>query len=78
MKHTIGFAFILAGFLVLTACNLPTIKTSWSKPGAQPGEFERDQADCEVDKGISGLGGQAGFDVCMKQKGWFLIEETVP
>jgi hypothetical protein len=76
MKHTIGFLIIL-GFLVMTACNLPTIKTSWSKPGAQAGEFERAQAECEVDQGITGLGGQSGFDVCMKRKGWFLIEETV-
>ncbi|MDT7040795.1 hypothetical protein [Candidatus Nitronereus thalassa] len=75
MKHSIGFIIIVTGYLTMTACNLPTIQTSWSKPGAQPGEFERDQAECEVDQGITGLGGQAGFDVCMKRKGWFLIEE---
>jgi len=36
------------------------------------------QAICEVDQGQPGLGGQAGFEVCMKRKGWFLIEETTP
>jgi len=61
----------------MTACSLPTVKTSWSKPGAQPGEFERAQAACEQDQGMAGLQGQSGFDVCMKRKGWFLIEETV-
>jgi len=77
MKHTIRIFLVSTGLLV-TACSLPTVQTSWSKPGAQPGEFERDQAECEQDQGITGLSGQAGFEVCMQQRGWFLIEETVP
>lgn len=75
MKHTIFFLMI--GTMLIAACSLPTIQTSWSKPGAQAGEFERAQSKCEEDQGIAGLGGQAGFDVCMKKEGWFLIEETV-
>lgn len=69
--------FILTGAIFITACSIPTIETSWSKPGAPPGEFEKAEAICEEDQGIAGLSGDAGFDVCMKQKGWFLIEETV-
>ncbi len=76
MKHAL-FLFIL-GTVFTAACSLPTVQTSWSKPGAQPGEFERAQAECEEDQGITGLRGQAGFDVCMKRKGWFLIEEPAP
>jgi len=77
MTHRFYFP-LLIGALFMTACSLPTVKTSWSKPGAPPGEFERVQAICEVDQGQPGLGGQAGFEVCMKRKGWFLIEETTP
>ena len=76
MKHTLFF-LIIVGIMFTAACSLPTIQTSWSKPGAQHGEFERAQEECEVDQGITGLGGQAGVDVCMQKKGWFLIEETV-
>ncbi len=75
MKNTLFFLMI--GTMFTAACSLPIIQISWSKPGAQPGEFERAQAECEEDQGITGLRGQAGFDSCMKQKGWFLIEETV-
>ncbi len=76
MTHKFYFPIVI-GAMLITACSLPTVQTSWSKPGAQPGEFERDQAICEEDLGQAGLQGQAGFDVCMKRKGWFLIEETV-
>lgn len=76
MKHTMLFP-ILLGTILFTACSLPTVKTSWSKPGASPDEFERAQAYCEVEQGEAGLQGDAGFEVCMKRKGWFFIEETV-
>jgi len=72
MKRTLFF-FIIVGTMFTAACSLPTIQTSWSKPGAQHGEFERAQAKCEEDLGVAGLGGQAGFDVCMKRKGWFRV-----
>ena len=75
MKNEIRL--IVIGTLLATACSLPTIKTSWSKPGAQPGEFKRAKVKCEQDPGLTGLGDDAGFEVCMKRKGWFLIEETV-
>ena len=67
---------VVAGTLFATACSLQTVKTSWSQPGAYPGEFKRAKTACEQDLGMAGLGGDSGFQVCMKQKGWFLIEET--
>ena len=75
MKNRIHI--IIIGTLLATACSISNIKTSWSKPGAQPGEFEEVSAKCEQDRGMAGLGGDANFQVCMKQNGWFLIEETV-
>jgi len=63
--------------LLLMGCGLPMIKTSWSKPGAQPGEYERDHAACDQDTGQPGLQHGASYDVCMQRKGWFLIEERV-
>ena len=76
MKQTIFF--FLAGTILTTACSIPTIQTSWSKPGAQPGEFERDHRACEDDQSLTGLSNQGNFQVCMKKKGWFFIEEPVP
>ena len=69
--------FLAIGILLTLACSLQTLNTSWSKPGAQPGEHERAQAECDSDKGMSGLSEQTEFEVCMKQKGWFLIEEAI-
>ena len=77
MKNTMYFIFV--GILLVTACSLPIVKTSWSKPGAQPGEFERTQADCWEEAGqvmLAGLSEQARFDTCMEQEGWFLIQEN--
>ena len=71
---------IAIGILLTSACSLPTLKTSWSKPGAQPGEHKRAVADCWEDAGqvnLAGLSEQARFDTCMEQKGWFLIQETM-
>ena len=62
--------------LGMTGC-ATQVKTSWSKPGAAPGEFERVSAECENDPGITGLKGYAGYQVCMKKHGWFLIEESM-
>ena len=67
---------ILTATLIL-GCTLPMVKTSWSKTGAQPGEFKRDSVICDEDQGRTGLGLAAAFDVYMQQKGWFLIEEPV-
>ena len=67
----------LIWFTGWAGCSMPMMKTSWSKPGAQPGEFERDSSYCEQDQGVTGLGHGAGYDVCMQKKGWFLIEERV-
>lgn len=67
---------MLAATLIL-GCGFPMIKTSWSKPGAQPGEYERDHATCDHDPGKEGMGQAASHDVCMQRKGWFLIEERV-
>ena len=62
--------------LAITACTMPNVKRSWSKPGAAPGEFERVSAECENDPGMTGLKGYASYQVCMKKHGWYLIEET--
>ena len=63
--------------LLLLGCSIPMVKTSWSKPGAHPGEYERDNEICSQDPGQTGLGHGASYDVCMQKKGWFLIEEQV-
>lgn len=64
--------------LGITACGMTKVQTSWSKPGAAPGEFERVSAECDNDPGMAGLKGDASYQVCMKKHGWFLIEEPVP
>ena len=71
-------ACTLAVLAVISGCGMPTIQTSWSKPGAAPGEFERVSATCENDPGMAGLKGDASYQVCMKRHGWFLVEEPVP
>ncbi len=63
--------------LGITACRMTKVQTSWSKPGASPGEFERVSAECDNDPGMAGLKGNASYQVCMKKHGWFLIEEPV-
>ncbi len=63
--------------LGITACGMTKVQTSWSKPGASPGEFERVSAECDNDPGMAGLKGDASYQVCMKKHGWFLIEEPV-
>ncbi len=70
------FACTLA-LLGITACGMTKVQTSWSKPGAAPGEFERVSAECDNDPGMAGLKGDASYQVCMKKHGWFLIEEPV-
>ena len=67
---------ILATTLIL-GCGIPRIKTTWSKPGASPEEFERDSEECSQDPGRAGLGHDAAYEVCMQKKNWFLIEEPV-
>ncbi len=75
MKH-LSVTMIISMSLLL-GCTFPLVKTSWSKPGAQPGEFKRNSVICEQDPGRTGLGPDAAFVVCMQGKGWFLIEEPV-
>lgn len=70
-------ACTLAVIGMMNGCGVPQIKTSWSKPGATQGEFERVNAECENDMGMTGLKGDAGYQVCMKRHGWLLIEEPV-
>lgn len=64
--------------LGIAACGMPKVQTSWSKPGASPGEFERVSTECDNDPGMAGLKGDASYIVCMQKHGWFLIEEPVP
>lgn len=67
----------LVALAIMSGCGTTQVKTSWSKPGASPDEFERVSAECENDPGITGLKGYASYQVCMKKHGWFLIEEPV-
>ncbi len=76
MKHLTGIgARAVVACALMAGCACTPVRTSWSKPGAPPGEFERVSALCEQDRGITGLKGDAGYDVCMQQHGWFLIQE---
>ncbi len=63
---------------LIGGCAFTPVHTSWSKPGAPQGEFERVSATCENDRGMAGLKGSADYDICMKQHGWFLINEPAP
>ena len=70
----IGILTVALGGLI-GGCAFTPVHTSWSKPGASPDEFERVSAVCETDRGMTGLKGEADYDVCMQQHGWFLIKE---
>ena len=78
MNHQgVAFVFGFLMFMIMSCEMIPTVQTTWSKPGAQPGDFERDKAACEEDLGLTGLRGTASFEVCMQRKGWTLVEEPV-
>ena len=78
MKNLIRLSACAVAILALiSGCGMTKVKTSWSKPGAAPGEFERVSAECENDPGRTGLKAYASYQVCMKRHGWFLIEEPV-
>ncbi len=77
MENLIRLSVWTLVVLGITGCAMPKVQTSWSKPGAAPGEFERVSAECENDPGMAGLKGAASYEVCMKRHGWFLIEESV-
>ena len=70
-------ACTLAVLGIMSGCGMTKVQTSWSKPGAPPGEFERVSVKCEDDPGMAGLKGDASYTVCMQKHGWFLIEEQV-
>ena len=70
-------AWTLAVLGIMSGCAMTKVQTSWSKPGAPPGEFERVSVKCEDDPGMAGLKGSASYEVCMQKHGWFLIEEPM-
>ncbi len=74
IKRSTGVLAILG---IMGGCGITNVQTSWSKPGAAPGEFERVSAECENDPGMAGLRGAASYEVCMQKHGWFLIEESM-
>lgn len=78
IRNLIRLLACTLALLGITACGMTKVQTSWSKPGAAPGEFERVSAECDNDPGMAGLKGDASYQVCMKKHGWFLIEEPVP
>ncbi len=72
-------------FFNLLAC---APKLYWAKPGAQPGDFDRDVVECRRElAGAQGKGfspsslnpaygiPQSAVDQCMGQKGWYLAEK---
>ena len=75
-------AIILIIFFSLTACSS---KMYWAKPGAKPGDFDRDVVECR--KTLAGANGggvslnpaygipQSAIDQCLGQKGWYLAEK---
>jgi hypothetical protein len=71
--------------LSLSAC---AHKLYWAKPGAQPGDFDRDVVECK--RALAGAQGrgfspsslnpaygipQSAVDQCMGQKGWYLADK---
>lgn len=56
----------------------------WAKPGAEPGDFDRDVIDCRRSLATGSGGGllnpvigipQSEVDLCLSKKGWFLAEK---
>ena len=77
--------FILLFALILPSCSSPQY---WAKPGAKPGDFDRDLVDCKRTLAGSQGGGfsaaalnpaygipQSAVDQCMGQKGWYLADK---
>ena len=77
--------FFLATGFSLNACG-PELY--WAKPGAKPGDYDRDVIDCK--RALAGSQGrgfspsslnpaygipQSAVDQCMGQKGWYLAEK---
>ena len=71
--------------LSLTSCSS---KLYWAKPGAQPGDFDRDVVECRRDLAAAhgrefspaslnpAIGiPQSAIDQCLGQKGWYLAEK---
>ena len=80
----LGFLIFLFGFL-LPSCSSPQY---WAKPGAKPGDYDRDVVDCKRTLAGSQGGGfssaslnpaygipQSAVDQCMGQKGWYLADK---
>ncbi len=81
---TLSVFFLVIGFSLM-ACSSPQY---WAKPGAKPGDFDRDVVDCKRTLAGSQGGGfspsslnpaygipQSAVDQCMGQKGWYLAEK---
>ena len=76
----------IALVLSLVACSP---KLYWAKPGAKPGEFERDVTDCRRALAAERSGGglapaqlnpavgisQVAVEECLGAKGWFLAKK---
>ena len=83
------FALFLMG-IFLFCLSLPGCgpELYWAKPGAKPGDYDRDVVDCRRQlAGAKGAGfspsslnpaygiPQSAIDQCMGQKGWYLAEK---
>ena len=69
-------------FLLHVSCSSPLY---WAKPGAEPGDFDRDVIECRrsLATGSGGRGAlnpvigipQSEVDLCLSKKGWFLAKK---
>ena len=79
---------IVYSFTILFLLNACGPELYWAKPGAQPGDYDRDVVDCR--RQLAGAKGpgfspsslnpaygipQSAIDQCMGQKGWYLAEK---
>jgi len=67
----------LAVLLLAGAWCPASAQTYWDKPGNQPGEFERDKAECLAIWGQEGRRAMQAweFDGCLVARGWQVVRQ---
>ena len=81
-RHSIFLVWAGIFFLLPVSCSTPMY---WAKPGAEPGDFDRDVIECRrsLAGGSGGRGAlnpvigipQSEVDLCLSNKGWFLARK---
>ena len=79
-----SFLFVCSGILLLLHVSCSS-QLYWAKPGAEPGDFDRDVVECRrsLAGGSGGRGAlnpvigipQSEVELCLSKKGWFLAEK---